>query len=126
MMGWPGAQAALPLTGAAPAAPPPPEDWQLPPGLLAAVEADLADRARRFLAATADLDGTALARCIAHATRQGWGTWTAPVTADPALHPATHLHEIDLFGIAATGATATEAALHWRSVATRQTSPDEG
>lgn len=47
---------------------------------------------------------------------QGHGHWQNPVAA-PHSRPATHLVEIDLLGVTATGATPEDAANNWRRCA---------
>ena len=46
----------------------------------------------------------------------GEGSWTEP-GAQPGQTAATHLHEIDLFGVTATGDTPDCAARNWMRVA---------
>ncbi len=56
------------------------------------------------------------------AVRTGFGTWMSP-DCDPATnqYPATHQHEITVFGIAASGLTARAAVANWFKIATTQT-----
>jgi hypothetical protein len=54
------------------------------------------------------------------ATGRALGAENAPLEPFPgAPRPATHLHEITLFGIFAAGPTAEVAARNWRTVARR-------
>lgn len=48
-----------------------------------------------------------------------WGTWLTPDMRDGHNRPLTHQHEIDVCGIASTGATADEAAANWFRTAIR-------
>ena len=150
MMGWPGArsmthaalagaQAHLPLGGTAVPCTPAqagadPASLIAADDLAALVDGDALPARRQYLTATADLHPEALAAAILLACDAGWGCWTPPrpalrenfASADRHRRPATHLHEIVLLGVTATGATPTEAATHWRSVATRLTPGSPG
>lgn len=52
---------------------------------------------------------------------QGHGHWQNPSAGGPIGRPATHLFEVSLLGVSATGTTAPEAAQNWRTCARRQT-----
>ncbi|MCF7700524.1 hypothetical protein [Loktanella sp. M215] len=54
----------------------------------------------------------------------GFGTWLSATNASS--RPATHLHEIDLFGVTATGDTAESAVAYWFTVAARVLTADTG
>ena len=69
----------------------------------------------------ADADKRTDAICAAIAT--GFGTWLSPNEGDAQHRPATHLYEIDLFGVDATGQTAEQAIGSWFTVATRVLAP---
>ena len=48
----------------------------------------------------------------------GGGSWITPQDHAPHSSPATHQHEIRLYGISATGDTARAVVSHWFKVAT--------
>lgn len=76
-----------------------------------------------FLAAHAASPADTLLAAIRAEVQAGGGDWMEP---DMALQsrPATHLFEITLHGVPATGFTAAEAATHWRKVALRTLFPE--
>lgn len=83
-----------------------------------------------FLAALApDLQADPV-RTLRDACDLGLGHWLRPETpcalGDTApRRPATHLHEITLLGVNATGDTERAAAAHWLTVARRLTETHE-
>jgi hypothetical protein len=70
-------------------------------------------------AADADKRADAIRAAIA----TGFGTWLSPDDGNAQHRPATHLYEIGLFGVAATGQTAEQAIGNWFTVATRVLAP---
>ena len=72
--------------------------------------------------ARADLDR--LRASLAEMAERGFGAILAPQTADTAGWPATHLHEIDVLGVSATGETGEQAARNWLTVAQRIAAPE--
>lgn len=81
-----------------------------------------------FLAAHAATRPDSLLAAIRAACDVGDGFWMEPnpVTGVNNSHrrPATHLYEIQLHGVSATGFSAAEAATHWRTVALRTLFPE--
>jgi hypothetical protein len=85
--------------------------------------ADIIIAARtRFLFALADAGLDTLTHSIADACAGGWGHIITPDT--PGIRNTTHLFEITLFDIHATGETLVQATQNWRTVATRICTPD--
>lgn len=108
--------ATLDLTGAAPAMHRPDPSQLCDRDIGALAEAMTLPTRAVFLRGTAGMLPDRLAQAMRHAVRQGWGFWP-PITAPRHGHPGTHLHEPDLFGIRAMGATEHEAAQNWRALA---------
>jgi hypothetical protein len=88
------------------------------------VEAWLAeDQHRRraaFVLAVAEAPLDVLVDAIRTACLRGFGLWQEPPKPQPGrspLRPATHLYEINLFGISGVGHDVTEAARSWRRAA---------
>ena len=77
----------------------------------------------RYHQATPEKRADAIRTAIAN----GHGNWLSPFDGDAALrHPPTHLHEISLFGVTATGDTADRAVANWFTVAARVLTDDSG
>lgn len=77
------------------------------------IEADLADRRACFAEPLRHAPLDVLLDAVRQACTGGFGIWTEP--DQPATHrPATHLFEIHLLGLTATGASPAEAARNWR------------
>lgn len=73
-----------------------------------------------FARATRNTPLPMLVKLIAQACRVGNGHWQAPSPGGPTGRPATHLFEIQLFGVHSVGFTAEEAAKNWRTCALNQ------
>lgn len=75
-----------------------------------------------FARATRNTPLPMLVKLIAQTCRVGNGHWQepAPPRAKESRRPATHLFEIQLFGIHAVGFTDEEAAKNWRNCALAQ------
>lgn len=114
-------QSTLPLTGTAPAIA---VDLDHAEGqthaltVEALIEAEHAARRAAFLThmdlAPVDVLVTVLQRICA----RGFGAWTAPAKGTK-YRPATHLHEVTVWGVTGTGPTPEEAARNWRTAARR-------
>lgn len=72
-----------------------------------------------FLAKYTPTDGEIQAEALRTAVRVGFGTWMCPEDATTAQRPATHLHEITVYSVSATGETARAAVSNWFRVANR-------
>lgn len=74
---------------------------------------------QRYSAATADQRADAIRAAVAC----GFGSWLSPDSPASLHHPATHLVEIDLFGVSATGDCIDSAVAHWFTLAARALAP---
>ena len=79
--------------------------------------------AQWFLTHYALRDADTRSSAIVRAVAEGYGTWISPTCADTSVRPATHMHEITLFDVTATGATGPEAVQNWFTVAARVLTP---
>ena len=79
--------------------------------------------AQWFLTHYALRDADTRASAIVRAVADGYGSWISPSCADTSTRPATHMHEITLFDVTATGATGQEAVKNWFIVAARVLTP---
>ena len=68
-------------------------------------------------------DPATRADAIRAAVTTGFGNWLSPFGGNAHQRPATHMHEIDLFGITATGDTTDRAVANWFTVADRILTP---
>jgi hypothetical protein len=84
----------------------------------ALIEAEHAARRAAFLAHMDLAPVDVLVTMIRRLCDAGRGGWTMP-TKGPKHRPATHLHEISLWGVLGVGPTEEEAARNWRTAARR-------
>lgn len=86
------------------------------------VEALIAEEhaARRaaFLAQTDHMPTDVFLAALQRTCARGLGGWTQP-TKGPKHSPATHQHEVSLWGVLGVGPTEIEAARNWRTAARR-------
>jgi hypothetical protein len=82
-----------------------------------------ADARARFLDALSDAGLDTLTIAVATACSNGWGQILTPDTRG--IRHTTHLFEVTLFDIHATGETMPQAMQNWRTVATRICTPDD-
>lgn len=85
----------------------------------AAMDQDESLARRLFLGATEGMADDALALRLRELCALGHGNWQPPSQGGPFGRPATHLFEVQLLGVTATGTTAPECAHNWRTVAMR-------
>ena len=114
-------QPALPLSGTAPAVPVDLDHAEAEAHTLtveALIEAEHAARRAAFLACVENVPADALASRLRRICDRGHGAWTVPAKRTK-YRPATHLHEITLWGLTGTGPTPEEAARNWRTAARR-------
>jgi hypothetical protein len=115
------AQPTLALHGTAPALPVDLDHDQAQAHTLtveALIEEEHAARRGAFLACVEEVPADALAVRLRRICDRGLGCWTEPQTARH-QRPATHLHEVTLWGLTGTGPTPEEAARNWRTAARR-------
>lgn len=114
-------QPALALTGTAPAIAVDLDHDQAQAHTLtveALIEEEHAARRAAFLACVDHVPADALALRLRRICDRGHGAWTVPATGTK-HRPATHLHEVTLWGLTGTGPNPEEAARNWRTAARR-------
>jgi len=79
---------------------------------------DSTTRAWDFLIVVAAAPLPLLVAALQNACATGHGSWMEPA-AIGAFRPATHLHEVSLWGVIGVGPTPIEAARSWRIAALR-------
>ena len=84
----------------------------------ALIEAEHAARRAAFLAQTDHMPTDVFLAALQRVCARGLGGWTKP-TSGPRHRPATHQHEVSLWGVLGVGPTEIEAARNWRTAARR-------
>lgn len=109
---------ATPVTPARPADPDAAARGAHHPPAAGLIEAGHAARRGDFLARMEHAPADALVTVLQRLCDRGAGCWTPPQTAARS-RPATHQHEISLWGLLGAGPTPEEAAVNWRIAALR-------
>jgi hypothetical protein len=115
------AQPTLALHGTAPALPVDLDHDQAQAHTLtveALIEEEHAARRGAFLSHMDLAPVDALLTVLQRICARGHGAWTVPAKGTK-YRPATHLHEVTLWGLTGTGPTPEEAARNWRTAARR-------